>query len=224
VQSAAKVKSAVIFHRYDLVLRAVAELLRSTGLRIAGATTQPEEALALLDERKPDLFVAAVSTPPGSLDGVELLRRARERRPELMTIGLADGADDHRVDEVFAAGASAFLGATAREADLELALRQTYQPSIHRAAVGRNVSHPAVTPRLTERETQILELVAEGHSNGELATILGVALQTVKYHLSNVYRKLGVSNRTQAARQAQLLGLISDSAQRPSAAARGTLS
>jgi DNA-binding NarL/FixJ family response regulator len=224
MESGEKAKSAVIFHRYPLVLRAVAALLRSAGLKIAGATTQPEEALALLDEREPDLFVAAVSTPPGSLDGIELLRRARKGRPELKTIGLADGADEGRADEVFAAGASAFLGPTAGESDLAFAVRQTYEPSIHLAPVRSNGPQPAVAPRLTERETEVLGLVADGHSNGELATMLGVALQTVKYHLSNVYRKLGVSNRTQAILRAQLLGLLPEHAERPPAAARAQLS
>jgi DNA-binding NarL/FixJ family response regulator len=223
MESGAKAKSAVIFHRYPLVLRAVTTLLRSTGLKIAGATTQPEEALALVDEREPDLFVAAVSTPPGSLDGIELLRRARKSRPELKTIGLADTAYDDRVDEAFAAGASAFLGPTAGESDLAFAVRQTYEPSIHLAPVRSNGSNPALTPRLTERETEILGLVADGHSNGELAQMLGVALQTVKYHLSNVYRKLGVANRTQAIRQAHLLGLFPESTEEP-AAARAQLS
>jgi DNA-binding NarL/FixJ family response regulator len=224
MQQATKVGSAVIFHRYPLVLRAVAALLRSAGLTIAGSATRPEEALALLDEREPSLFVAGVSTPPGSLDGIELLRRARVGHPGLKTVGLADRADADRVDEAFAAGASAFLGPSARQSDLALAVRQTYDPALHLAPIRSNGSQPAVAPRLTDREAEILELVAEGHSNGELATKLGVALQTVKYHLSNVYRKLGVSNRAQATRQAQLLGLLREPGEQPPAAARAQLS
>jgi DNA-binding NarL/FixJ family response regulator len=198
----------------------VGALLRSAGLTIAGSATRPEEALALLDEREPGVFVAGVSTPPGSLDGIELLKRARVGHPELKTIGLADSADADRVDEAFAAGATAFLGPSARQSDLALAVRHTYDPSMHLAPILSNGSEPAIAPHLTDRETEILELVADGHSNGELATMLGVALQTVKYHLSNVYRKLGVSNRTQAARQAELLGLLPEPAEQPPAAAR----
>ena len=62
--------------------------------------------------------------------------------------------------------------------------------------------------RLTPREREILQLVAEGHSNAKLAKMLWVTEQTVKFHLSNVYRKLNVSNRTEAARWAQLNGLL----------------
>ena len=211
VQSAAKAKSAVIFHRYPLVLRAVEALLRAAGLGIAGTATQPEQALALLAERGPDIFVAGLSTPPGSIDGVELLRRAREVASQVKTIGLADEASDYRVEQVFAAGASAFVGRTAGHADIAFAVRQTYEPSIHLALARGNGSEPARegdAPLLTDREKQILGLAAEGRSNAELAKMLGVALQTVKYHLSNVYRKLNATNRTQATRQAQLLGLL----------------
>jgi DNA-binding CsgD family transcriptional regulator len=64
-------------------------------------------------------------------------------------------------------------------------------------------------PDLTRRELEILQLVAEGHSNTQLAKMLWVTEQTVKFHLSNVYRKLDVANRTEASRWAQLHGLLS---------------
>ena len=63
-------------------------------------------------------------------------------------------------------------------------------------------------PDLTRRELEILQLVAEGHSNTQLAKMLWVTEQTVKFHLSNVYRKLDVANRTEASRWAQLHGLL----------------
>ena len=63
-------------------------------------------------------------------------------------------------------------------------------------------------PGLTKRELEILQLVAEGHSNGELARMLWVTEQTVKFHLSNIYRKLDVANRTEASRWAQLHDLL----------------
>jgi DNA-binding NarL/FixJ family response regulator len=211
VQSAAKAKSAVIFHRYPLVLRAVETLLQKAGVTVAGTATRPEQALELVSKRKPDLFVAALSTPPGSIDGVELLKRVRDMRPAVKTIAVADETGEHRVEEVFAAGASAFVGKTAGHSDLAFAVRQTYEPSVHLAIARGNGSQPAErahAPLLTDRESEILGLVAEGYSNVELAGMLGLAPQTVKYHLSNAYRKLNVSNRTQATRQAQLLGLL----------------
>jgi DNA-binding CsgD family transcriptional regulator len=72
---------------------------------------------------------------------------------------------------------------------------------------------------LTKREVEILQLVAEGYSNSQLARMLWVTEQTVKFHLSNVYRKLEVANRTEASRWAQLQGLLPPRAERSTAAA-----
>ena len=71
---------------------------------------------------------------------------------------------------------------------------------------------------LTRRELEILTLVAEGHSNAQLARMLWVTEQTVKFHLSNIYRKLNVSNRTEASRWAQVHGLLPLSSQSTAAA------
>src|ERR1051325_5423700 len=110
MESAAEPKRAVVFHRYPLVLRAVETLLRRAGLSVAATTTRPEEALTALAEHEPDLFVAGLSTPPGSIDGLELLRRAGEVSPAVKTIGLADESSGYRVEEIFAVGASAYVG------------------------------------------------------------------------------------------------------------------
>ena len=70
------------------------------------------------------------------------------------------------------------------------------------------IAEAADEPGLTRRELEILRLVAEGHSNAQLARMLWVTEQTVKFHLSNIYRKLDVANRTEASRWAQLHGLL----------------
>ncbi|MGH3033298.1 MAG: helix-turn-helix domain-containing protein, partial [Gaiellaceae bacterium] len=100
--------------------------------------------------------------------------------------------------------------------DITSAIRQVFEHSIY--FVGGQLPAVASGPvldsslGLTRRELEILQLVAEGHSNAELARRLWVTEQTVKFHLSNVYRKLNVSNRTEASRWAQLHGLLSRSA------------
>src|SRR5207237_3705041 len=86
-----------------------------------------------------------------------------------------------------------------------------YLPSLRRPVpdlLGAEPSDEPAMPELTRRELEILRLVAEGHSNGELAKMLWVTEQTVKFHLSNIYRKLGVANRTEASRWAHLHGLL----------------
>jgi two-component system, NarL family, response regulator LiaR len=197
------VRTAVIFDRYPLVLRAMETHLRTAGLKVVARAAAPERALALLVEHEPDLFVAGMSTPAGSMDGVELLRQAHDVCPSVKVIGFADGRDDNRVEEAFAAGASAFLSESARAVDVAFAVRQTYEPSIHLARVRDDQQRSPEVELLTEREAEVLGLAAQGHSNLELAAMLGIAHQTVKFHLANIYRKLEVTNRTQAARRAR---------------------
>jgi DNA-binding NarL/FixJ family response regulator len=108
--------------------------------------------------------------------------------------------------------------------DLAAAIRQTLCRSIYlpnaTSAVDESLQALRLSgdePELTRREVQILRLVAEGHSNAQVARILWVTQQTVKFHLSNIYRKLGVANRTEASRWAQLHGLLSQEQLRSSA-------
>jgi DNA-binding NarL/FixJ family response regulator len=117
------------------------------------------------------------------------------------------------LDAVFAAGATGAIAKSTNPATLSMLLRETLnghvltvQPS---GAV--SVQRPAKTPTdspLTARELEILRLIAEGSTNGEIARQLWVTEQTVKFHLSNVYRKLGVTNRTEASHYAHLNGMV----------------
>ena len=111
----------------------------------------------------------------------------------------------------------AYVVKTAHSDDVGVAIRQTFTPSLFLPSVasasngnGAMDSHPAADI-LTKREREILKLVAEGHSNSQLARMLWVTEQTVKFHLSNIYRKLEVANRTEASRWAQLHGLLETS-------------
>jgi two-component system response regulator DevR len=205
--------SAVLYNRYALLLDALESTLRTTGLEIAAKTTVPERALELLAEKRPRLFVAGLETPPGSMDGLELLRRAGAPPLSLNVIALAGECEQFSVDEVLSAGVSAYIATAAgsRE-DVVLAIRQTFSPSIHlqrRPAAAATVQEPsAAAGILTARELEILQLAADGYTNREVAAQLRITGQTVKFHLSNVYRKLNVSNRTHATRKAQLLNLL----------------
>jgi DNA-binding NarL/FixJ family response regulator len=135
------------------------------------------------------------------------------RFPDLKVIvlSMADGPDD--VAAAFAAGAVAYVIKKAHPDDLAVAVRQAFEHSIYLPSrrgdqPARAPVHGADLPDLTRRELEILRLAAEGLSNAELAKRLWVTEQTVKFHLSNIYRKLDVSNRTEASRWAQINGLL----------------
>jgi DNA-binding NarL/FixJ family response regulator len=129
---------------------------------------------------------------------------------------LSASSETADIDAAFASGAAAYVFKTARPEDVASAVRQAFDASVflapvHAAAMQQARPGPRERdndPGLTKRESEILRLVSEGHSNNELARMLWVTEQTVKFHLSNIYRKLDVSNRTEAGRWAQTHGLL----------------
>ena len=204
--------TAVLLDGQPLWLEAVAPVLERLEMTVLAKATTAQEALAAVDKHRPDVLVAALDVSEGAMDGVECIRKARERVPELKAVALALSDEPHRIDAAFAAGASAYVLKTVHPDDLATALRQAFGTSIYLSGRARTmpVYPPAERPQLlTERELEILLLVGEGHSNRALAQMLWVTEQTVKFHLTNIYRKLGVSNRTEAGRWAQAHGLLS---------------
>jgi DNA-binding NarL/FixJ family response regulator len=212
--------TGVLLDPHPLWLDAIVGVLASVGVEVVGQATTPERALALLDEHRPDLFVTEIDMGESPIDGLTCVRRARERLPQLKIIVLATSADARTMDSAFAAGAVAYVMKRAQAEDLALTIRQTFEHSVYFMS-GRAPSPTTVEEAeeeeeeesepswgLTRRELEILRLMAEGHSNTDLAKMLWVTEKTVKFHLSNVYRKLGVSNRTQASRWAQLHGVL----------------
>jgi DNA-binding NarL/FixJ family response regulator len=126
--------------------------------------------------------------------------------------------EPQNIDAAFAAGAVAYVIKTAHPEDVCAAVRQAFEHSIFlpgsTGAEVRSIETRPARPTeddaavLTRRELEILQLVAEGHSNAHVGRMLWVTEQTVKFHLSNIYRKLDVSNRTEASRWAQMRNLL----------------
>jgi DNA-binding NarL/FixJ family response regulator len=145
---------------------------------------------------------------------MEWITEARALSQGLGVVVLSADADAHRISAAFDAGASAYVLKGAAPEDLALAIRQVFEHSIFIGFTPPSSGHdqPANGPRLTRRELEVLQLVTRGASNAAVAKTLWVTEQTVKFHLSNVYRKLSVSNRTEASRWAYLHGLVGNGA------------
>jgi DNA-binding NarL/FixJ family response regulator len=213
-------RTAVIADQHPLWLEAVRPVVSELGIDVVGATTSGREALRLVVEHTPDVLVTGISMPEGDVDGIELVRQGVEKVPALRAVVLTAYSDPKHIDAALAAGAVAYVIKTAHPEDLRAAIRQAFSHSVYLPGSRPAAAHaPRPTtedlPDLTRRELEILRLVAEGHSNTQLAKMLWVTEQTVKFHLSNVYRKLDVSNRTEASRWAQLHGLLSTPAAQP---------
>lgn len=203
-------RSAVLLDRQPLWLEAVERVLERIGVNIVGKATAPKPALELIQRHQPDVFVTGIEMDEGELDGITCIRHARELAPALRAVVLSSHTGTEYIDQALDAGAVAYVMKSAHPDDLASTIRQAFQHSVYSrpAPVSRPVPSDPEVLDLTRREREILQLVAEGHSNARLAKMLWVTEQTVKFHLSNVYRKLNVSNRTEAARWAQLNGLL----------------
>jgi len=206
-------KTAVLLDRHPLWLAALTRLLDDVGVKVVGTTTSTAEALDLIEQTRPALFIAEYDSIEQSEEGLASLQLANSTHPDLNSVVLSTHDDPAQIEAVFASGASMYCVKTAEPEDLASAIRQAFQNSIYYASPRAARSDPTTsaaedTPALTKREVEILQLVAEGYSNAQLAKMLWVTEQTVKFHLSNVYRKLDVANRTEASRWAQLHGLL----------------
>jgi DNA-binding NarL/FixJ family response regulator len=216
-------RSGIILDNHPLWLEALEVLLLAVGIDVVARATTAEEALGLLAQHEPDLFVADLHRN-GGLSGAACVREVARRFPALKIIVLSGDDDPASVEEAFSAGAAAFVSKSALPEDLGSAVRQVFTDSVflanhHPSRAHRPTRQSERLPGLTRREAEVLELVAKGYSNVRVAKMLWVTEQTVKFHLSNIYRKLGVANRTEAAHWALVreLGSRSDLTTLPAA-------
>jgi DNA-binding NarL/FixJ family response regulator len=207
-------KSAVLLDRHPLWLDAMEKLLLACEIDVVGRATDSDHAVALIDQHRPDVLIAGVDV--SSAEQVTCISRAKQVHPGLKAVVIDDNTNPEEIDSAFAAGAAVYCVKTATHDDLASAIRQVFERSIYIATGANGATAPApaapdaaaAAPQLTRRELEILQLVAEGYSNSQLAKMLWVTEQTVKFHLSNIYRKLNVANRTEASRWAQVHGLL----------------
>jgi DNA-binding NarL/FixJ family response regulator len=192
---------------HEVVRRGVAELLESEGtIEVCGEAGTAEEALARIPPTHPHVAVGGGRLPDG--DGVEVCREVRSRHPEIHCIMLTSFSDDEALFQAIMAGASGYLLKQIKGTDLV--------DAVTRVASGQSLLDPAVTARvlerlragpeedeglarLTEQERRILDLIADGLTNRQIAEQVHLAEKTVKNYVSNLLSKLGMERRTQAA-------------------------
>ena len=190
----------------------MARVAEQIDVEVMATASRPRDALAAVEENRPAVFVTDLDTGDASLAGTECIRRARAIDPKLRTIVLSAWDDPVHINEAFAAGGVAYVVKTSHPDDIAATIRQAFDNSVFFSPPAVPATSPVDTPRgaedLTRRELEILRLAADGNSNAQMARTLWVTEQTVKFHLSNIYRKLNVSNRTEASRWAQLHGVL----------------
>ena len=198
----------VIADDHRLVLDGIKRALESDGgFEIVGETQSGTQVLPLVGKTNPDLVLLDVRMP--HMDGLACLDQIRARHPAVKVVMLSASSNPELVEAALRRGASAYVIKTVNPDDLPATLRQALEGNVHTAIGGEETDRASAKALgLTERELTILGALARGLSNDEIAKEFWVAPQTVKFHLTNIYRKLGVKNRTEATRIAYQHGLV----------------
>lgn len=179
---------------------------------LVGEAADGAEAIRLGTTLKPDVALIDLLLP--AADGVEVCRALSEASPDTRLVVLTSSEDEAPVIEAMKAGALGYLSKAMGAAELlqavrEVASGETVLSTRAQAALARPMRSGRASPALSPRELEVLTLLAEGLSNGEIGRRLGIGESTVKTHVSNLLAKLEVSDRTQAAVQAWRQGLVS---------------
>jgi DNA-binding NarL/FixJ family response regulator len=169
---------------------------------IVGEAHSGSAVLPAIGRTDPDLVLLDMRMP--GMDGLTCLERIRKQYPRIKVVVLSVFREPEHIQAALKRGASGYIVKSVNPLDLPAALRQAFEGTVYHA-VGIPEQDETAHARgggLTERELGILKAVARGLSNQAIGKELWVTEQTVKFHLTNIYRKLGVANRTEAARYA----------------------
>jgi DNA-binding NarL/FixJ family response regulator len=202
----------VLAEDHAVVRAGIQRLLAATDdISVVGLAADGNEAIDLVRECEPDVVVMDLSMP--NLDGIAATRVITNDHEEVRVLVLTSHSDRDRILDAFDAGATGYFLKDADPEDLAKAVRSAARgetPVDPRAAsvllARREAARPATD--LTDREMDVLVLVAEGLPNKLIARKLGISEKTVKTHLTHVFQRIGVSDRTQAALWAHRVGLV----------------
>jgi DNA-binding NarL/FixJ family response regulator len=193
---------------HKLIVEGVKRALEAADdFEVVGECSSGSQVLPLVGRTNPDIVLLDLRMP--GADGLTCLAQIKKRHPDVKVVVLSVSTDENVIQTVLMRGASAYIVKSINPIDLPSALRQAVEGTTYTAiGLPEPGESAAKAAGLTEREAAILSALARGLSNEAIGKELWVAEQTVKFHLTNIYRKLGVTNRTEAARLAYQNGLV----------------
>jgi DNA-binding NarL/FixJ family response regulator len=208
----------VLADDHAVVRKGIREFLEGQpDITIVAEAVDGEQAVALVTEHMPDVAVLDIQMP--RVGGVEATRRIKAEHPEVRVLILSAYDDDPYVFALLQAGASGYVLKTADSTELVQAVRSVYRGEsaldpvvakrvVQQLATGRPLGTPTTIEALTDREIEVLRLVAQGLTNKAIGQALGISDRTVQGHLANIYGKLNVGSRTEAVTEALKQGWI----------------
>jgi DNA-binding NarL/FixJ family response regulator len=179
------------------------------GIQIVGEARDGTEVLPLVASMQPDVVLLDLRMP--GMDGLTCLDQIRERYPTVKVVVFSALDSNEQIEAALRRGADGYVVKTINPVDLASAVRQAVEGSVfHPFALGNGSSGESAAREagLSEKEVGVLRELAHGRSNKEIARALFVSEQTVKFHLRNIYRKLGIATRTEALRFAYQNNLV----------------
>ena len=198
---------------HRLILAGIRRALEEVeDLEVVGEAESGSQVLPLIHQTNPDLVLLDLRLP--DMSGLACLDSIRQRYPEVKVVILSAFNDAEHIQAAFQRGATAYIVKSVNPVDLPSALRQALDQTVYQGVrvIGDVSGQAGEGLGLTEREMSMLKALARGLSNQAISKEFWVTEQTVKFHLSNIYRKLGVANRTEAARFAYERGLVESAA------------
>jgi DNA-binding NarL/FixJ family response regulator len=206
---------------HPLMLQGIRRALEaSDGIDVVGEARSGKELLALVERRSPDLVLLDLHMP--GLSGLECVTEIKQRWPLIKAVVISAFEDRATIDAALLAGASAYILKSVSPVDIASVLRQAATGAVYHVpsspAFRDEEPSSANGPELTPRETTILAAVADGRTTKAISRDLWLSEHTVKFHLTNIYRKLGVSNRSAAVRYAYEHDLASSATLTPATA------
>lgn len=203
----------MIVDDHDMVRRGLAVFLRAfEDMELVAEAAGGEDAIGLIAEAQPNVVLMDLVMP--GLGGVSATRRIRKEFPDVQVVALTSFKDEQLVHEALQAGAIGYLLKNVSIDDLAAAIRAasegkpTLAPEATQVLIDKATREPSYRYNLTERELDVLGLMVQGSTNKQIAAELSVSLSTVKFHVSSILAKLGVSSRTEAVALAMQHGLV----------------
>jgi DNA-binding NarL/FixJ family response regulator len=194
---------------HKLIVEGIRKALEpADDIEVVGEASTGSQVLPLVRRTSPDVVLLDMRMP--EMDGLVCLDLISKEAPKVKVIVLSVFADPEHIEIAFKHGASGYIVKSINPLDLPSAIRQAVDGTVFHA-VGmpeRDGAGSGKAIGLTDREVEILKAVARGLSNQAIGKELWVTEQTVKFHLTNIYRKLRLANRTEAARYAYQHGLV----------------
>jgi DNA-binding NarL/FixJ family response regulator len=193
---------------HQLMLDAIRITLESEEIELVGEALSAAEALPLIGRMQPDIVLLDIRMP--NMDGLACLSRIREQHPRVKVVILSGVDEPEQIRVALEQGASAFVAKQVDPRDLASVLRQVADGTVFQVlgSNGSGEESAAKVAGITDSELRVLRSLAQGASNKQIAAELFITEQTVKFHLTNIYRKLGVSSRTEAVHSAYERGIL----------------